>query len=444
MTRALATALAVLAVVPSSEPTEKILCGPLTMEIHVSRTAHIFHVVDQLSAWSEFCHDQYRRAMPLDSADLAALARHREIRGERSWGGGLEQAFYTDLPLEEALRAGIEAGHLTEKEATTEKEVFSRFEVRVDALLKSQREGLRKSLASLDREAVTRMAKSLSRLFGVDAVTIPVYLLASPPPGGGGGLNGGRLTLELCPGEDPAPTLVHEVVHGFIEARRTVLEQSVSGTPGLDFQTLNEGIAYAVMPGLFGAEKEDRLARTVARDLAAGRRMDDSYVRFNRYGLALRPIVKEALEKGNLESLLIQARAVWLGLREIETAPSGPKIRSAGPGWEALTRRMDLLRPGVDLVTFNHNAEHYGQFAAGLRKGDLFILLFAGDHEDRQFPKGYEDLLPIPLVEVWKAVGEGKSVEREGKARGFRVVLLAAPKEAELVRLIEGTKLLVE
>src|SRR5687767_1473120 len=35
--------------------------GPLTCEIHISRTATIFHVVDQLAEWSEYCHRQYGR-----------------------------------------------------------------------------------------------------------------------------------------------------------------------------------------------------------------------------------------------------------------------------------------------------------------------------------------------------------------------------------------------
>jgi multisubunit Na+/H+ antiporter MnhE subunit len=35
--------------------------GPLTLDIQVSKTAHLFHVVDQISQWSEFCHRQYSR-----------------------------------------------------------------------------------------------------------------------------------------------------------------------------------------------------------------------------------------------------------------------------------------------------------------------------------------------------------------------------------------------
>src|SRR5688572_12454679 len=260
---------------PAAEWTERIECGPLVLEVRASRTAHLFHVVDQLSAWSEFCHAQYGRAMPLDDADRAALARHKAIRAVRGWGRGLEQAFYSPAPLDEALAAGVKAGHLAADEAAVEREVFARFADRVDALLRAQSADLRKSLATLDRESVTRMAKQLGRLFEVERVEIPVYLMASPPPGSGGGLNGGRMTIELEPGQDAAPTLVHEATHGFIETKRAALEECVKRTEGLDYQTLNEGIAYAVMPGLFSAGKEDRLAAHVKADRAAGASLDD-------------------------------------------------------------------------------------------------------------------------------------------------------------------------
>ncbi len=39
-------------------PDERIACGPLVLEVYVSRTAHLFHVVDQISAWDNACHGQ--------------------------------------------------------------------------------------------------------------------------------------------------------------------------------------------------------------------------------------------------------------------------------------------------------------------------------------------------------------------------------------------------
>ena len=38
--------------------------GPLTLDVHISRTATLFHVVDQISEWSPYCHRQYLAAFP--------------------------------------------------------------------------------------------------------------------------------------------------------------------------------------------------------------------------------------------------------------------------------------------------------------------------------------------------------------------------------------------
>lgn len=431
----------------SPEWSERMECGPLVLEVRASRTAHLFHVVDQLANWSEFCHPQYRRAMPLDAADEKALERHASIRQKRGWGGGLEQAFYTPLPLEEALAAAVKAGNLAEGQAVVEREVFERFAPRVDALLAKQSVDLRNSLAALDRDGLSAMAKRLSRLFRVPSLTVPLYLVASPTPGqGGGGFNGGRIVVEVGPGGDATRTLVHEVTHAFLEPRIDLLAKCAGATPGPDEQTLNEGIAYAVDPGIFSAGKEDRLARQVASDLAAGKTLADSYTRFNRFGLALRPVVKEALEDGDLDRLLDRAHAVWLSLAEVEaaTARQDPRVFIAGPGWEACTARAREVLPGRAVWSFNHNADYYAQRLAHLHAGDLFVATFAGDSEDREVPKGYENLLAVPLPEVWAALREGKAVERAGIARGIRVVLLAAPTTAALADLVRRTKTLAE
>ena len=428
----------------SPEWAETIECGPLVLEVRASRTAHLFHVVDQLSVWSEFCHDQYRRAMPLDDADKAALAWHRQVRGVRKWGGGLEQAFYVPEPLEEALAAGVKAGHLLPEEADVERKVFARFAERVEALLRAQSADLRKSLASLDRESVTRMAKDSGRLFGVERIEIPVYLMASPPPGSGGGLNGGRMTIELEPGQDAAPTLVHEAVHGFIEKKRAVLEACVARTEGLDYQTLNEGIAYAVMPGIFSAGKDDRLAAQVKADRESGAGIDQTYPRFRAYGLALRPAVKEALASGDLDALLAKASATWSKLVEEGEAARAARSLCAGPGWEAFTERMKSVRPKTDTRSFNHRASEYDRWFRRLKKGDLVVLTFSEDSPDRAVPDAHRDLLPVPLDDVWKALAADRTVEKTATVRGAKVVLLAAPTKDALARLVRESKTLSE
>jgi len=91
-------ALLLLAAIPVARqgerwprPAERIACGPLTLEVYVSRTAHVFHVVDQLSRWDNSCHGQYREHMELSAEDEALLARYAEVRAKRRWGQGLEQ-----------------------------------------------------------------------------------------------------------------------------------------------------------------------------------------------------------------------------------------------------------------------------------------------------------------------------------------------------------------
>jgi hypothetical protein len=63
-----------------------VAAGPLVLRVHVSRTAQVFHVVDQLAAWSEFCHAQYARAVALSDDERALLAEHARVRAKLGWG----------------------------------------------------------------------------------------------------------------------------------------------------------------------------------------------------------------------------------------------------------------------------------------------------------------------------------------------------------------------
>lgn len=119
------------------KPDERIACGPLVLEVYVSRTAHLFHVVDQLSAWDNSCHGQYRVQMSLSAEDEGALSSYARVREKRRWGQGLEQTFYVPLDLDGAIRAGVRAGQLTDGEAKAIRPVLERFASRVEDLLSS-------------------------------------------------------------------------------------------------------------------------------------------------------------------------------------------------------------------------------------------------------------------------------------------------------------------
>jgi hypothetical protein len=174
------------------KPDQRVGAGPLTLEVYISRTAHVFHLVDQLSAWDDSCHGQYREHLTLSAEDEAELARYAGVRAQRRWGQGLEQTFYVPLELEAAAREGVKAGQVTQPELDVLLPVLQRFTPRAEALLAEKRRALEGACAGIDRARLTEAAEELARFTGVKKLSIPVFPLASPVPGGGG-MDGGRL-----------------------------------------------------------------------------------------------------------------------------------------------------------------------------------------------------------------------------------------------------------
>src|SRR5438477_9720497 len=88
----------------------------------------------------------------------------------------------------------------------------------------------------------------------------------------GGGFNGDVLTLEIRTRMDanPALSLAHELCHAFMAARRTTLKQAARATPRLDEETLGEGLAYALSPGIYHRGTSDELSNAAARSWKPG------------------------------------------------------------------------------------------------------------------------------------------------------------------------------
>jgi len=63
-----------LLVLCAAARSEEWKAGPLTLEVHVSRTANLFEIVDNLSNWDRYAHAQYRRHFTLSDEDEAAIA----------------------------------------------------------------------------------------------------------------------------------------------------------------------------------------------------------------------------------------------------------------------------------------------------------------------------------------------------------------------------------
>jgi hypothetical protein len=305
--------------------------GPLRLDIYISETAQLFHVVDQISQWSEFSHRQYVRYFRstdggLTEADRQLLAEHAAIRKAHGWGKGPERVFYTMLDLDEALRAGVVNGHLTDGEAETERRVLLHFQPRVRQLIASEGGHLSAFVRELGGEQsdLAAFAAEAARFVGASpANAIPFYPIVNPDDiNMGGGFNGGTLTLEIPRTRNAYPTLLHELFHAFVQTRKATLEAAVRTVPGLDFETLNEGLAYAMSPGIHHSGDADQLQESVVGFMAKRMPLSDSYTRFNSFALALRPLLKEALAdpKQNLDSFLPRAADAWLVLTELDHA----------------------------------------------------------------------------------------------------------------------------
>jgi hypothetical protein len=91
-----------------------------------------------------------------------------------------------------------------------------------------------------------------------------------------------------------------------------------------------------------------------------------------------------------------------------------------------------------------HSPESYREISAGrwpLGPGDVLVLVFSLDTSGR-VPPGYEDLLPKPWTEIEAALKHGETVELQGQARQWKIVVLASPKASQLVRLIRSSQYL--
>ncbi|MSR61513.1 MAG: hypothetical protein EXS08_03565 [Planctomycetes bacterium] len=437
--------LCLVALSQDPRPDARLALGPLTLEVYVSRTAHVFHLVDQLSRWDDACHGQYREHLSLSAGDEAALARYAAVRAKRRWGQGLEQTFYVAAGVEQAAKAGEKAKQVTRAELDVILPVLERFAARADELLESKRGVLEHAFDGLDRTRLTKAADDLARFTGVRKLVVPVFPLASPAPGGGG-MDGGRLRWELSDERVSSSVLLHECTHGFFQQREEELRALVERTPGLSMTLLGEGFAYAMAPGLYSDGEGDNLARNVGQDLAQQPSWKEGSYEWQRaYGLALRPLLAEALQAHTeLEAFLPRARDAFLVLRELLVSRENrgpPKLAIAGPAGALVRERLLDSKFHLWISWFDHTVEHYAKYLPELGPGDLLVLTLALD-DSQSIPAAFAHLSPLAPDELQRRLRAGDSIEEERAEPGrFRVVLLAAPTRKALDELARRSAL---
>ena len=432
--------------------------GPLTLDVYISKTANLFHTVDQISQWSEFCHKQYVSYFQeleggISKHDRDLLSQHCAIRRTHGWGGGLEQTFYTSLDLDAALALGVKERHLSKEEAQTELQILMHFRSRVERLMTEELSTLKQFVQQLqtNRSDLGAFANDVSQFVGGAKLTIPIYLIANPNERNcGGGFNGGRLTLEIAKKYDMYPTFLHELFHACLRTKQELIDSVASSVPGLDAETLSEGLAYAYSPGLIQASNSgetNQLLSAVAGFAAQGSSLNDSYTRFNTYGLALRPLLKDAFygKRQTLDAFLPRATDAWLVLTELEKV-HGTTSASRTHDYRKDPRHSNFIfgiwdKDGCEMLqksddrhffVRNHDIDQYKEMLTNHAKpGDTIILLLSLDDPSR-VPGEFSDLMPLSWPEIEGLLKQSQIVFRQGKARNMNVFLLATPTAESL------------
>jgi hypothetical protein len=107
-------------------------------------------------------------------------------------------------------------------------------------------------------------------------------------------------------------TLLHESLHRLLETQKAAIQSAAEGT-GLDFTTLNEGIAYALYPGIMAdTEQGDRLIEQLVTMQLRGTPATDRYLQFDLVAVVIRPLLRQALAHNEtMATFLPKATAKW-------------------------------------------------------------------------------------------------------------------------------------
>jgi hypothetical protein len=290
---------------PSSARTKTLDLGGVLVSVSDSRTAQVFHIVDQLSQWDEGVHHEYvrwaTRTLNLSPEDQQLLQKHAELRRARGWGKGFEQTFYVDYSIEDAAQRGVDSKLISADEAATEKMILLHFLPILAGFLDAKAPQVSEFRGRLEVQGrkiapVVRKLVRFSETKGI--LRVPLFLVPNPEEGsGGGGYNGGRLVVEIQKEPDPLPILFHECLHALLWQHQDTIRIAAASV-GLNWDELNEGIAHAFSPGLTdNFQQSDTLAERLAKNFQRGVSASDGYAQSKKYIVALiiRPLLRWAL-----------------------------------------------------------------------------------------------------------------------------------------------------
>ena len=277
--------------------------GPLRLTIHESRTAQVFHIVDQLAEWDARTHRSYVRwaadSLQLDSLDRALLERHALLRRAHGWNRGFEQTFYSSDELVLILRR---QKALPPPEAREEAAILEHFARRLAPMLDGAAPRLHAFAERLPlvRDSLEAALAGVFRLSGVTRrIDVPVYLVPNPVSGTRGGRFAARsVILEVPVTPDAMISLEHELFHVLMAPHEKQV-RATAKAGAMDFDIFNEALAYAFAPGLTSVG-DDFLQRQ-SDAAAVGSDARNIY----KVALLLRPLLRDAIERDEPLSLFL-------------------------------------------------------------------------------------------------------------------------------------------
>jgi hypothetical protein len=283
-------------------PPHELTVPPLALTLIDAPTAQVFHIVDELSHWHRRVGSPYeewaKKEMPLDDGERAMLQAHAKLRAKRRWGS-LDQAFSVSVPIEEAVHAAVAKKFLSVPDAENERVLLEHFEGRLGPFLESQQA----SIAALEARIVSELRRATPLLahlgrFCEVTETLPVRAVLIPSPAkdeGSGRAVRGTITLEVSSLDDATLSFFHQLAHVVLSQRRgTIAIAAGKCDEAVDDATLEDGLAYAVAPGLVHPGDADALRALV--DASANGTLRDPRVRAERLGLSIRPELGKALD----------------------------------------------------------------------------------------------------------------------------------------------------
>jgi hypothetical protein len=293
----------------------------VTFEVSTARTAQVFYFVDQLSLWQPHAHKQFARWADeqhlIGDRERELLELHKRLRAKTRGWGALDKAFASPLEVRDAATRATSEGIVDATDAEQERAVLEAFSPLLAPTLDAGQPRLDALLAAIKERgaAFAGVLTDVQTFAGTyTPVPIPLFLVFDPVPHtGGGGYNGGVAWCEVAEVPSALQTLAHEALHVILRDRlHDIASAATSCGDGLGGETLNEGIDYAIAPGIIHDGNDDPLASAVDSARRQGKPATDMYLRYQRLGLALRPILAAALShKETLQSFLPRACEAW-------------------------------------------------------------------------------------------------------------------------------------